>query len=300
MTYALPAASTPPQRNDRTDRIAPSLGEREQRHDIHRGSIFDPSHASDRHALAAAASSPACPVDANQREARDIDLACRGVEPQGAVARSSVTPQWQGETLVSARSPSTRPGSVAALLATAAALAACTVAPPAGPSIAALPPANKPFEVFQQEDLQCREYGAQASGGVPAAQAASANATNAPFAGTFIGAAVGAAIGAAAGNPALGAAIGGGAGLLFGSASGAGQAGYSGLALQQLYDVAYAQCMAAHGNAVPPPGSPAYAAFGSPYFYPYYPFFPYYGPWGPWGWGGGGVFIGGRFGGYHH
>ncbi len=174
-----------------------------------------------------------------------------------------------------------------AALGSALALAGCAVAPPAGPRIVSLPGPNKTFAQFQQDDAQCRQYGQQVSGGLPAAQAASANATNAPIAGTAIGAAVGAVIGAAAGNPALGAAIGGGAGLLFGSASGAGQAEYSELSLQERYDIGYAQCMAANGNSVPPPGSPAYG-----YGYGY----PYYGPWwwgyGPWWWGGGFVFVG--------
>jgi hypothetical protein len=183
---------------------------------------------------------------------------------------------------------------VAALL-SALGLAACAVAPPAGPRVAALPPPNKPLEVFQQEDLRCRQYGAAATGGAAEAQAAAANATNAPVAGTAIGAAVGAVIGAAAGNPALGAAIGGGTGLLFGSASGANQAAFSELSMQQRYDIAYAQCMAASGNAVPPPDSPVYG-YGLGYGYPY----PYYGPWwdyGPWWWGGGFVVVGH---GHHH
>ena len=187
-----------------------------------------------------------------------------------------------------------------AALVSALALASCAVAPPTGPRIVSLPGPNKTFAQFQQDDLQCRQYGQQVSGGLPAAQTASANATNAPIAGTAIGAAVGAAIGAAAGNPALGAAVGGGTGLLFGSASGAGQAEYSELSLQERYDIGYAQCMAANGNSVPPPGSPAYGAY-----------YAYYGPgwwnYGPWWWGGGFVFVdhfhhhrfGGHFGHFH-
>jgi hypothetical protein len=182
-----------------------------------------------------------------------------------------------------------RLGTILTVLGTAA-LAACAVTPPTGPRIAALPPANKPLQVFQQEDLQCRSYAGQASGGTAAASAASANATNAPIAGTAIGAAIGAVIGAAAGNPALGAAVGGGSGLLFGSAAGADQASYSEFSLQQRYDIAYAQCMASYGDSVPPPGSFAYAEYSyGPYYYPYY---------GPWWWGGGAFFIGGHF--HHH
>jgi hypothetical protein len=78
---------------------------------------------------------------------------------------------------------------------------------------------------------------------------------------------------------------------------GASQSAYSGYGIQQRYDIAYAQCMAAHGNQVPTqqaayaPAPGPYAAYPYPYPYGYYP--GYYGPpygvvvgfGGGWGWG---------------
>ena len=102
------------------------------------------------------------------------------------------------------------------------------------------------------------------------------------------------------------AAIGAGSGALLGTAQGAGAGAYAGATVQQHYDISYAQCMAARGNAVPavasggyPPQSAeagyAYPPYGYPYPYPYP--YPYYGPayWGP-----GGVFIGVGGGHFHH
>jgi len=197
-------------------------------------------------------------------------------------------------------------------LASALALSACAVAPPAGPSVMALPGQGKSFDAFQQDDFSCRNYASAVTGGASPAQAANNAGVGSALVGTALGAAAGAAIGSAAGAAGAGAAIGAATGLVAGSAVGAnnayGAAGY----VQQRYDVSYTQCMYAKGNSVQaPPGGYAYPAYGyaSPYYpYPYpYPYGPAYvgpsvaigvgGGWGGGGWGGGGWGGGGW--GYH-
>jgi len=177
----------------------------------------------------------------------------------------------------------------------ALALGGCAVAPPAGPSVAAMPGKDKPLEVFQQDDATCRQYAATQTGADPQT-AATQTQVNSTAVGTVLGAGLGAAIGAAAGNPALGAAIGAGSGALLGTAHGAEAGSYAGATVQQRYDISYAQCMASRGDTVPAVASGAYPQYAYagypyppyPYAYPYpYPY-PYYGPafWGP------GVFVG--------
>ncbi len=95
------------------------------------------------------------------------------------------------------------------------ALGACTVAPPTGPSITALPGPGKSFAQFQHDDYNCQSYAqARMSGSAQQANAASQNANGTAVIGTLIGAAAGAALGSLAGNVGAGAAIGAGAGLL--------------------------------------------------------------------------------------
>lgn len=186
----------------------------------------------------------------------------------------------------------------------ALALGACVVAPPTGPTVMAMPGEGRNFAQFQQDDYTCRQYAGAQTGYASPAQAANDAAVANTALSTAVGAAAGALIGAAAGNPGAGAAIGAGSGLLIGATSGAGAAGYSGAALQQRYDMAYAQCMAANGNEVPPvvaslPQQGAYYPYGWYSYRPYYGYPAYYGPphlgttvvigggWGRWhgGWG---------------
>ena len=175
-------------------------------------------------------------------------------------------------------------------------LAACA-APPPGPSVMALPGGGKDFQAFQQDDFVCRQFAAAQTGNANPSQAATQSAVGSAAVGTAVGAAAGALIGAAAGNPGAGAAIGAGSGLLVGSAAGANNAFASGGAVQSAYDMAYIQCMVAHGNTV----QPAPVGFaGSPGFGPVYappvlvgpafvgPTVVVGGGWsGGWGWGGG-------------
>jgi hypothetical protein len=215
------------------------------------------------------------------------------------------------------------------------ALGACAVAPPTGPTVMVMPGKGKDLAAFQQDDAVCRHYASAQIGYGSPAQAATQSAVGSAVVGTALGAAAGAAIGAAAGNPAAGAAIGAGSGLLLGSAAGAGNAAYAAGALQQRYDVSYAQCMVAEGNTLPSGMAAATGgyAYPSPYAYPYpaypaYPYSPYpylgypsyyygapylgsisigFGSWGGWGgwhggwgWHGGGWNGGGGHGGWWH
>ncbi|MBE7210953.1 MAG: glycine zipper family protein [Gluconacetobacter diazotrophicus] len=134
------------------------------------------------------------------------------------------------------------------------ALSACTVTPPPGPSILAQPGKGKTFQQFQAEDQRCRQYAAQANGGVTPGEAANRSGLGSAVIGTLLGTAAGALIGAAAGNPGIGAAAGAGGGLLLGGAVGSDRAQASGARFQQNYDAAYAQCTQASGNVIALPG----------------------------------------------
>jgi uncharacterized protein YcfJ len=128
-------------------------------------------------------------------------------------------------------------------------LTGCTTIP-LGPSVAVMPAPSKPFDLFVAEENVCRQYAAQHVGKTPSQPAGESVATGAAT-GTVLGAATGAALGALSGRPALGAAAGAGTGLLLGTAAGS-NAGYaSSWVLQSRYDIAYQQCMYAHGNQVP-------------------------------------------------
>jgi uncharacterized protein YcfJ len=151
-------------------------------------------------------------------------------------------------------------------------LAGCTVRPPTGPTVLAVPPAGKDLAQFQQEETNCRNYAFNQIGISPA-QGANQSAVGSAAAGTALGAAAGALLGAAAGSPGTGAAVGAGTGLLGGSAVGANNAQVSSAGLQASYDRAYTQCLASTGNQI----NTAFA-YGSPYYYPAYPYYsPYFG-----------------------
>ena len=136
-------------------------------------------------------------------------------------------------------------------------LAAC-VSAPTGPTIAIMPREGKPFEVFQQEDQQCREFAANAI----------KDTSNAALKEGATSAAIGAALGAAAGaviqggsGPNMG--TGAGIGLLGGAAMGAMNSSGKQSQGQAQYNIAYQQCMYSKGNQVPSyptqRGNPNYA-----------------------------------------
>lgn len=173
------------------------------------------------------------------------------------------------------------------------ALGACAVQPPQGPSVMALPPQGKSFDVFQADDATCRGYAFQQTGGASSAQAATGSAVGSAVVGTALGAGLGAALGSVGGAMGAGAAIGGATGLLAGSAIGAGNAQAAGGNVQARYDTAYTQCMYSRGNTVqsaPSGYAGGYPAYG-PGYYPYAYGPAYYGPsvviGGGWGYGGG-------------
>jgi hypothetical protein len=147
-------------------------------------------------------------------------------------------------------------------------LGACTVAPPRGPSVVALPPAGKDFAQFQREDGFCQQT-AMNTLGFNSEQAPAQAAVGSAAVGTALGAAAGGLIGAATGNFGAGAAIGAGAGLLAGSAVGVGAAQNTNLSLQDRFDITYSQCMASYGNTV----QPQQVAVPVPVYAP-----PYFGP----------------------
>ena len=155
------------------------------------------------------------------------------------------------------------------------ALGACTVAPPTGPSVVAMPGPGKTFPEFQRDDAYCRNY-AQSSMGGAGQEAANAqnNATTTAVAGTLIGAAAGAALGSLGGDVGTGAALGAGAGLLGGASVAGNNTQAAADSLQRRYDIAYAQCMVGNGETIQ--GGPAPSSYGYGYSAPppppgYYP-----------------------------
>jgi hypothetical protein len=126
---------------------------------------------------------------------------------------------------------------------------------PMGPRVAVMPAPNKPFSVFQDDDVICRNFARQQSAGV--AQQANTSQLGTAAIGTVLGAGLGAAAGGG-----QGAAIGAGAGALGGTVVGSNQAERGTMTAQQFYDNAYSQCMYSRGNQVPgfAPAAPSAAA----------------------------------------
>ncbi len=124
----------------------------------------------------------------------------------------------------------------------AVALAGC-VPERMGPTIMVMPAPGKPFEAFAQEQNYCRGYANSQVG--PAREEANNSAVGSAILGTVLGAGLGAAVGGGSG-----AAIGAAGGALGGTAFGAGNSARGGWTIQGQYDMAYAQCMYAHGDQV--------------------------------------------------
>jgi uncharacterized protein YcfJ len=126
----------------------------------------------------------------------------------------------------------------------AAALLAGCAPMPVGPTVAAMPAPNKPFEVFVQDDQLCRNWaGASIGTGRDAA-------ANQMLASTLTGAAIGTVAGALAGDH-HGAGTGAAIGTLAGAGIGAEQGSMTAWSAQRRYDIAYQQCMYAKGNVIP-------------------------------------------------
>ena len=130
----------------------------------------------------------------------------------------------------------------------AALLAAGCAEMPVGPSVAVMPGANKPFDIFMQDDQLCRSWASHAIG-LPGHDAAAARMLASALAGATIGALAGAAVGDHR-SAGAGAAM----GTVIGASAGATQGGFTATHAQRRYDIAYQQCMYSKGNLVA--GSP--------------------------------------------
>jgi uncharacterized protein YcfJ len=128
----------------------------------------------------------------------------------------------------------------------AAVIVAGCVSQPDGPYVPVAPGNGKSWDAFQRDDYDCRDFADSRVG----RRAESAN--DRAILSTIIGAGLGAALGGAIGGG-NGAGIGAAAGGVGGAAYGTGESERSQRGLQRQYDIAYAQCMAAKGNDVPPP-----------------------------------------------
>jgi len=131
----------------------------------------------------------------------------------------------------------------ALVLSSALLLSACA-SQPMGPTVQVMPAANKPFQMFTQEQAECKNYAQTQVQG----QADSAN--NKAVGAALLGAALGAGLGAAVGGG-RGAGVGAAAGGAVGTGVGADNANNAQLSIQQQYDNAYTQCMYSKGNQVP-------------------------------------------------
>ncbi len=123
-------------------------------------------------------------------------------------------------------------------LACVVSLTAC-VSAPRGPHVAVMPAPGKSLEVFQQEDLQCRNYASQSIGN----QSPADTVVGSAIVGTVFGAAIGAALGGR-----HGAGSGAATGLMVGTVAGAGAGASEGYSAQRRYDIAYQQCMTTMQN----------------------------------------------------
>ena len=133
--------------------------------------------------------------------------------------------------------------STAVALCAALSLAACATQP-MGPTVNVMPATNKPFQMFQQDQFECKSYASsQIAGQV---DAANNKAVGAALLGTALGAGLGAAVGGG-----RGAAVGAAGGSIVGTGAGADSSTNTQLTIQQQYDNAYTQCMYSKGNQVP-------------------------------------------------
>ncbi len=127
-------------------------------------------------------------------------------------------------------------------------LGAC-VTVPNGPSVMVLPGTGKNFDQFRADDASCKQFASEQNG-TTAQQAADDSGVRSAAVGTVIGAVAGGLI-----DGSRGAANGAGAGLLMGSAAGAGAADQTGRGAQRRFDNAFVQCMYAKGHRVPVSGN---------------------------------------------
>lgn len=113
---------------------------------------------------------------------------------------------------------------------------------PYAPTVAVMPGRHKSFDEFQRDDYDCRGFAGDRVAG--RAEEANKKALTSGIIGTALGAGLGAAVGGG-----KGAAIGAAGGAVAGTAVGTN--GFSQPTLQGQYDIAYTQCMVAHGHRAP-------------------------------------------------
>ncbi len=135
---------------------------------------------------------------------------------------------------------------IAAGLATAS-LCACFA--PAGPMVSVAPAPGKSFQAFAADQTACEQYADTQV--MPQAAYATYRAIGTVLLPTALGAAIGAAV--AGGH---GAGLGAFAGAALGATVGMSRAGFAQMSVQQHYDLAYTECMSAHGNSAPGSGPP--------------------------------------------
>ena len=128
-------------------------------------------------------------------------------------------------------------------IASALLLSACVTAP-MGPTVQVLPSPTKPFQVFQKDQDECKQYAQSQVAGQ--AEAANQKAVGTAAIGTALGVVLGAAIGNHQGAGVLGA-----GGAVVGTAAASGGATNAQYSIQAQYDNAYVQCMDSRGNQVP-------------------------------------------------
>ena len=147
-----------------------------------------------------------------------------------------------------------RNGLLAGIIAANLSLCGCaTASRQISPTVMALPASGETFAVFQQHDAVCRQFAAERVGAAPPRQVAATRAATGAALGAGVGAAAGALIGSASGHAGRGAAVGAGTGLLAGVLAGSARDRARAAAIQQSYDMAYAQCMVANGELVEEP-----------------------------------------------
>ena len=131
----------------------------------------------------------------------------------------------------------------ATLLVPALVLSACAQTP-MGPTVMVMPGPGKPFDVFQGDQLLCKQFAEQSVAGQ--AENANMRAVGGAVLTTALGAGLGAAIGGG-----RGAGIGAASGALGGAGIGAVGSDNANMSIQQRYNIAFAQCMYSRGNQVP-------------------------------------------------
>ena len=122
-------------------------------------------------------------------------------------------------------------------------LASCATTP-MGPTVQVMPASTKPFQVFQQDQEQCKQYAQSQVAGQ--AEKTNMEAAGIGLLSAGLGAGVGAAFGGGVGA-AQGAALGAVPGAIIGGSHAQGVQG----SIQAQYDNAYLQCMYSKGNQVP-------------------------------------------------